>query len=547
MNTGGARLKSRSPIPAGFRLCLAKGVRRPNRELVVGGTPTRILRLSARGSSLLDAWSAGEPVGDDPAAGLLARRLVEAGIADPLPPAASLPGDARVAFAIPVRDDAGGLRRTLSSLSQTTRTGRVVVVDDASELPLQGALSDPRLAFSGELSLLRRSRPGGPAAARNTAWSYLAGREVNADVAAAPRRGDQPEPPEFVVFLDAGVTPDPGWLEVLLAHFADPQVGVVAPRVRSSSDQATPARLAAYERHRSPLDLGAQPGCVAPGRRVSYVPAAAIAVRLSCLADAGGFDEDLRYGEDVDLVWRLAMSGWLVRYEPRSEVTHPARPSWRAWLTQRYCYGRSAGPLALRHASAVAPLSVSSWSVACWALLGTGRLRLGAAVTIGTPMAFAWRATRRAVTPRQRLTVRDETATPGCAGSSARFDLGRELFRLALRGNVASAVPICSAARRAWSVPLLGALWFAWPWMRTRTRRFASATAAAVVMCPGLADRFKHRCESQGFVAWSALRLADDLAYQAGVWAGSLGSGSAGALLPRFAAAKLTSSAARPV
>lgn len=547
MSTGLGRSNATSAIPPGFGLRLAEGVRRPTRELVVGGSPTRILRLSTRGSRLVDAWSAGEPVGDDQAAGILARRLAEAGIADPLPPAASSSGDGSVAFAIPVRDDAEGLRQTLSSLYRATHKRRVVIVDDASEPPLQGVLSDAGLALSGEVSLLRRNRNGGPAAARNTAWSHLAGRTADADRAYAVRQGEVAGPPDVVVFLDAGVTPDPGWLEVLLAHFADPRVGLVAPRVRSRSGPATPERLAAYERHRSPLDLGPQPGYVAPGRRISYVPAAAIAVRLGCLADAGGFDEDLRYGEDVDLVWRLSKSGWLVRYEPQAEVTHPARPSWRAWLAQRYSYGRSAGPLALRHASALAPLSVSAWSVACWALLSLGRLRLAGAVTVGTPVAFAWRATRRARAPRPSPPARGEMVTPGSAGGSSRFDLGWELLRLAFRGNVASAVPICSAARRAWSAPLLGALWFAWPSMETRTRRFTAATAAAIVACPGVADRWKYRHEGLGLVAWSALRLADDVAYQTGVWVGSLESGSAAALLPRFAAAKRTSSAARPV
>lgn len=535
------------PVPPGFRLRLAPGTRRPDRQLVVGGSPTRILRLSARGSCLLDAWSAGEPVSDDAAAGLLARRLVDAGIADPVPPADVSLGDGAIVFAIPVRDDAEGLRETLSALHQTTWPRGIVIVDDASEMPLQGALDDCGSRLSGEVSLLRRNRPGGPGAARNTAWSYLAGGEVDPNLPATSGKRRPAVAPEIVVFLDAGVIPEPGWLEVLLAHFADPKVGAVAPRVRSRSGQTNSGRLAAYERHRSPLDLGGQPGCVGPGRRVSYVPSAALAVRLRCLAGAGGFDEDLRYGEDVDFVWRLASSGWCVRYEPRAQVTHPARPSWRAWLAQRYNYGRSAGPLALRHASAVAPLTVSAWSVACWALLSTGRTRLASAVTIGTPVAFAWRVTRRARNPQPSLMRRDQPLRPGSAGRSSSFALALELFRLALRGNVASAVPICSAARRAWSAPLLGVACVAWPSMRTRTRRFAAATGAAIAICPGLADRCKHSSESLGVVAWCALRLSDDLAYQAGVWAGSFESGSLGALLPRFATAKRTNSEARPV
>jgi hypothetical protein len=88
------------------------------------------------------------------------------------------------------------------------------------------------------------------------------------------------------------------------------------------------------------------------------VPAAALVVRRAALApptDAapprpvGPFDEGLRYGEDVDLVWRLEAAGWTVRYEPAGVVEHPHRGSLRAWLAQRAAYGSSAGPLARRH------------------------------------------------------------------------------------------------------------------------------------------------------------------------------------------------------
>ena len=64
----------------------------------------------------------------------------------------------------------------------------------------------------------------------------------------------------FVAFLDADVTAPPEWIEPLLAHFADPTVGAVAPRVRGEQG--------------SPLDLGndEQPvGVLLQRRQVQYV------------------------------------------------------------------------------------------------------------------------------------------------------------------------------------------------------------------------------------------------------------------------------------
>ena len=98
--------------------------------------------------------------------------------------------------------------------------------------------------------------------------------------------------------------------------------------------------------------MGERPATVAAGSRVSYVPSTAIVVRRQALADIGGFDESLRYGEDVDLCWRLNAAGWSVRYDPRVVVTH-VEPTGLPALSRRFHYGTSAGPLARRHPGAL--------------------------------------------------------------------------------------------------------------------------------------------------------------------------------------------------
>ena len=78
--------------------------------------------------------------------------------------------------------------------------------------------------------------------------------------------------------------------------------------------------VARYDAEHSPLDLGPEPARVRAGTRVSYVPAAAIVCRVDAIREIGGFDEALRFGEDVDLVWRLDAAGWRCRYEPVATV-----------------------------------------------------------------------------------------------------------------------------------------------------------------------------------------------------------------------------------
>lgn len=291
--------------------------------LVVGRRPARVLRLTAAGGRCVSAWCDGAPVGDGAGERALAGRLIEAELAHPVHDVSPFTA-ADVAVVIPARDRAGALAECLRSLGPAAE---VVVVDDCS--------TDPEAikAAARAARVVRLARASGPAAARNAGLAATT----------AP----------LVAFIDDDALPRDGWLAALLAHFGDERVGAVAPRVRAASGQGP---LDAYEAARSPLDMGPRPGIVGPARRVRFVPATALVVRRDAVA--GGFDESLRFGEDVDLVWRLSEAGWTVRYEPAGVVEHPRRAGARAWLRQRLEYGSSAAPLAVRHPGALSHLVV---------------------------------------------------------------------------------------------------------------------------------------------------------------------------------------------
>lgn len=539
------------PLPPDFGLSLDPGVRRPVPTLLVGGSPVRVLRLSDPGAALLDQWLKGQPVGRQRGAGAMARRLVDAGLANPAPPPLDLPTTeppragsstwARCAVAIPVRNDQAGLDTTVASISETAPWVSIRIVDDGSDPPVE--IPDVRrhgeTSVTEKLTVMRRATAGGPGAARNIAWRSLQVAQQPAPGAADSDRSGSADI-DFVVFVDAGVITTPGWLELLLSHFADPALGAVAPRVLARRGTRTPRGLSLYERRRSALDMGSDPAIVRPASKVAYVPSAAIAVRTEALRQLGGFDEALRFGEDVDLVWRLSKAGWRVRYEPAAAVTHPDRETTRAWLRQRYDYGRSAAPLACRHGSAAAPLAASWWSLGFWALLSGGRLRAAAAVATGTSVALAFKGTRRGRgTGRTTRLARRQT--------SSDWALAFELARLALVGNLRFGPALAGALRRAWTPPATALLVSCWPRMGSRGRSFAGITTAAVLVLPGVSDWWSHRGDGLGILPWCCLRVSDDLAYQAGLWVGSFESRSAGALVARFGAAKSTSWAASPV
>lgn len=268
-------------------------------DVLSGGSPRRRMRLSGEGIAALERLLAGEA--SAPAELELAARLVEANLAHPRPgPPLRLD---QITVVIPVR----GRARALASCRASLPDGvEVVVVED-----------------NGPVAL-------GPAAARNAGVQRV------------------PLGARAIAFVDSDVIVGADALEQLSRQLTpDPLVAAVAPRVRSVRDGPRP--IDRYLHARSPLDMGPLPACVRPGARVGYVPSTVLLVRTEALRAVGGFNDALRYGEDVDLVWRLLDAGWRVRYEPSVVVRHDEPRTVSSALRRRFAYGTSAGALAQRH------------------------------------------------------------------------------------------------------------------------------------------------------------------------------------------------------
>src|SRR6185437_5410899 len=97
-----------------------------------GGSPLRALTLSTRGTALVSAWLAGQPVSEDQVEGALARRLLDAGLAHPDPPARPPETIHDVTVVVPVYADPERLRACLAPLAGGPS---VIVVDDGSPEP----------------------------------------------------------------------------------------------------------------------------------------------------------------------------------------------------------------------------------------------------------------------------------------------------------------------------------------------------------------------------------------------------------------------------
>ena len=130
-----------------------------------------------------------------------------------------------------------------------------------------------------------------------------------------------------------------------------------------------------------------------------------LVVRADAFAGLGGFDESMRTGEDVDLVWRFAESGRTVRYDPDVIAHHRPRRTVRDLLRQRFSYGRSAAALDRAHPRAAAPVRTNLvLAVPALAIL----LSYVIVAFVAVPLALVWfalnlRASRTPVSTRLRL------------------------------------------------------------------------------------------------------------------------------------------------
>lgn len=476
------------PLPDGFGVRMDDSTVEIEPGVWFGGSPARVMRVTAAGRRAWETLRTGPVASRD--AGVLARRLTDAGLAQPCPPPARLPVD--VTVVIPVRDRADSLDACLAGLG---RDHPVLVVDDASREPSRIA----EVCARHGATLVRRDRNGGPGAARDTGL----------------RRVDT----EYVAFVDSDCVPGPGWIDRLAAHLADPAVAAVAPRIRAVTRDPGDDRPTAADRYsaaRCGLDLGGAPARVAPGTRVSYVPTAALVVRRRALEDVArdghAFDPALRVGEDVDLVWRLHEAGWRVRYEPSVEVGHREPAEWSALLARRFRYGTSAAPLALRHPEANAPLVVHPWLGLTVAAALAFR-PLVAAGAFSMAVAQLSRVLREADVPRRNV-----VRSLADGAYQTWLGAGRYAIQFAAPALVAAVATPGRASRRI--------------------------AAASLLLAPPVAAWLGDR-DSLDPARYVAGFLADEIAYGAGVWAGCLRGRTLRPIRPRVLARPLQADPAR--
>ncbi|MFI1485325.1 mycofactocin biosynthesis glycosyltransferase MftF [Streptomyces sp. NPDC020747] len=472
-------------LPYGYVVTLDRHTRvLDGGRALLGGHPTRLLRLTPRARRLLAARTLRVR---GRAGAVLAGRLLDTGIAHPvvtaLPPVPdTVDGGAPVcSYVIPVRDRPEQLDRLLTSIRAAT-DDPVIVVDDASHHPDRVAA----VAARHGARVIPLADNLGPAGARN----------------AGLRAVSTP----YVACVDSDIVLAPDTVPTLLRHFADPGVVMSVPRITGLPGAGSDRWLGRYENARSSLDLGGHPAAVRPGTPVSWVPSACMVLRTEVLADAGGFDATMRVGEDVDLCWRLIAAGGRIRYEPSVRAAHEHRVDLADWFRRKAVYGTGAHPLARRHPANIAPAVLAPWSAALLvALLAQRRWSLpvagGVAAVATARNAARLKGIERPWWHAARLTG---------LGAVSSFTQGAALL-----------------TRHWWPLTVVGCM---------ASRRLRRATAVAAVTDIALESLDRRSAPTRlDPVRYAAARRLDDLAYGSGVWLSALKGRSTAALRPRIA------------
>jgi N-acetylglucosaminyl-diphospho-decaprenol L-rhamnosyltransferase len=234
-------------------------------------------------------------------------------------------------------------------------------------------------------------------------------RSANVGYAAGINRGvREAVSADAILVLNPDVRMHQNSIPPLLEALGEPNVGIVAPQVRSPRGELesslrreptlpralglTGTRLPVFSEYVSGRSLYGRP-CT-----VDWALGAALAMSRKCYDELGGWDETFfLYSEETDLSLRARDLGWLTRYEPRSVVMHIGGQSGRTPATHAMQIVNRVRLYRRRHGA------VASW---CYYWLAVAR-------------ELTWVLRRRSASPSAMVALLSPSRRPpqlGCCG-----------------------------------------------------------------------------------------------------------------------------------
>ena len=194
-------------------------------------------------------------------------------------------------------------------------------------------------SFAPRVQYLHEKKRG-PAAARNCGIAHAHG--------------------DIIAFTDADCIVERDWLTELVQPLANEHVGIVGGAIRST-------RLDnAVEKFGEEINNQEKAICV---YKPAYVATANWASPRAVLMDAGGFDDNLRGGEDTDLAWRILQLGKRLVYQPTAIIYHRNESTVRGLFREGFQHGYNSVLVNRKHETFLQPFRARGFQRASYVRL----------------------------------------------------------------------------------------------------------------------------------------------------------------------------------
>lgn len=228
-----------------------------------------------------------------------------------------------ISVVVPVHNCSDTVTKCLDSLVRVDHPSyEVIVVDDGS------TDATPQICSTYEQIGLISLTKGGPSRARN--------------VGIARARGD------FVAFTDGDCIVDDQWLKELEKGFVDSGVAGVGGDQLSPADDTDTGKLV-HEFLKTVGFIADYVRTDSSPKLTRHNPSCNSMYRKDVLLEAGGFEEDLWPGEDVELDFKIERLGYALMYNPAAKVAHYRPDGYAKFARMFERYGASQGYLVKKY------------------------------------------------------------------------------------------------------------------------------------------------------------------------------------------------------
>jgi glycosyltransferase involved in cell wall biosynthesis len=264
-------------------------------------------------------------------------------------------------FVVPVHNGASWIERVLDAIFAQAdgRPMEVIVVDDGSRDRTREILS--RYAAKHSVVVMNGERRGAAAA-------------INHGI----RHASHP----IVFQVDQDVIVHPGWMARLSSALGPADVAA------AQGYYVSPAKASIWSRVMG-LDLQQRYARI-QDRHVDHVCTGNTAYRVSALAAVGLFDEDLGYGYDNDISYRLEQAGHRLVICQDATSTHEWRDDFRGYIRQQYGFGYGRIDLVFKHRGRMSGDDVSPLDMMLHAPLMALAVLAGAAAAVLAVAGYSW-------------------------------------------------------------------------------------------------------------------------------------------------------------